>query len=165
MDKKISDLVDELNRIFGEQGYDALEIGGPVSEIHIDQVEKELNVRFPEDYKNFLRVYGSIRFGEEGVYGIIEANPLSEEFQTALGETNRLRSESFMPHGLVVISGSDYMSFVCINTDSTQQTHKLAYYDSEEKSVYAYTHADSFKAFFEQFLSDTISAYTKDVSQ
>jgi hypothetical protein len=162
MDATTLELVQQLNQIFLDQGYGPLDIGGSVSNAQIEEIEAQLSITLPEDYKEFLRKFGSIRFGEEGVYGILKKDPLSLESQTLLGETSHLRAESSMPHGLAVISGNYFTSYVCLNTDSPDnQKHGLVFYDSVQKAVFAYTHANTFSEFFELFLKVNIDAYTK----
>lgn len=68
------------------------EIHGSVSSHIIDSAERELNVVFPKEYKDFLEQYGAVLMNGTEIFGL--PNPEKNDpplFQSVLAETNRLR--------------------------------------------------------------------------
>lgn len=52
-----------------------LEVAGPVDDKHVDSAERHLGVKFPPDYRNFLRNYGAAMGVGFDVAGIAEEIP------------------------------------------------------------------------------------------
>lgn len=79
--------------------------GGPTSVNDILQAENELNVILPEDFKQFIRTYGSGAVGEIIVLGLKEAELVS----TPSFVTESLRFRNELPDG--------YSKFVTVGID------------------------------------------------
>jgi hypothetical protein len=156
-------LLEQLSAAQVRRGGRPVMQGGPIPDSTIEEIERLLEVRFPVDYREFLRRYGAfLDFGGGELFGIWKRWPLSEAGGTVLGETRRARAEG-MPHHLVAISWCGYNQVVCLDTTATDGPH-LAFYSFAER-VYPYEH----QATFPEYLTATIQGrldvcLTADVS-
>ena len=101
--KKIEEIINQYIENEGENEDDNF-IGG-VSDIKISNVEKYLGIKFPEDYRWFLKRYGS--GGIEGVDILgIEKNQVEIEKNTVVFATNQFRKEYDLNSNIVIIEYS-----------------------------------------------------------
>ena len=86
--------------------------GVPFEEIWV--AEGQLNVKFPESYKQFLQRYGSGSFAGEDIYGlgVPETNLPNVVFATDTLRT----SDDFFPVDLVVIQDTGEGDLLCLAT-------------------------------------------------
>jgi hypothetical protein len=158
LNKKIQTLIDELSPALIADGSPRLKTGQTVDLSTIREIETQLGLIIPDDYKDFLQTYGWLGIGDVFVFGIWKDRPNATGGATILGETLRLRQNSNLPHYLLPFFGSEYSSYICINSSPVETAHKLVFFDSETGQVDECTHAKSFGDFLEGFLSDWLQS-------
>ena len=76
--------------------------------------EGELEVTFPDSYREFLRNYGAGSFGVEAVYGL---GVPPDKLPNVVWATEQLRkSDDFFPGDLVVIQDTGQGDILCLAT-------------------------------------------------
>jgi hypothetical protein len=155
---KIQILIDELSPALIADGSPRLKTGRPVDLATIVEIEKQIGINIPNDYQQFLETYGWLGIGDVFFFGIWADNPNATSGATILGETLRLREKCQLPHYLLPFFGSEYTSYVCLNTSPVETPHRVVFFDSETGQIDECTHAKSFGAFLEGFLTDWLES-------
>lgn len=107
---KLESLIEELNK------YKTVEVSPePSSDGSINNVEQALGVKFPTDYRQFLKKYGTIMIGDHSINGIYEDDPELISGETVLGTTRRLRVNNALPGGLVPVFYDAYVRCRCLD--------------------------------------------------
>lgn len=158
MNKKIQNLIEELSPALIADGSPRLKTGQTVDLSKIRDIEEQLGFNIPDDYKDFLQTYGWLGIGDVFIFGIWADRPNATGGATILGETLRLREKSQLPHYLLPFFGSEYSSYICLNTSPVETSHKLVFFDPETSQVDECTHAKSFGDFVEGFLADWLQS-------
>ena len=95
---QMKDRIDALCQAEADCSFD-----GPASPESVKQVEDKLGVRLPDEFRQFLQLFGGggpICFAISGIYG---TSPLEAGGGTVLGDTLLFRSKFNLPSHLVVI--------------------------------------------------------------
>lgn len=100
-----------LYNFIKENYIDALFLGG-IEEKDIYSMEKELNVKFPNSYKWFLK-----NFGQGGIYGINILGSSNGIFTNVIKETKRNRKYYKLKNEYVVIENCDEYVY-CLDTNN-----------------------------------------------
>lgn len=112
--------IQQLIDLIRKEG-DALEFYGPQSDDTIDSVERALGVRFPGEYRDFLRVFGGGGLVDLPISGIWPTNPLDPGRGSVFGDTVRARKDDALPrHYVVVLRDDDTRSLWVIDTGSVR---------------------------------------------
>jgi hypothetical protein len=82
---------------------------GPASAVAIEQAEKQLGVRFPQEYRDFLLRFGALMARGVQIYGIIEGKNDPPLWESVVTVTQRLRG--------VGQAGTERTTFVAISHD------------------------------------------------
>lgn len=90
--------------------------GVPVTEALVEKAEQFLGVRFPPDYREFLRRWGWLGVGPLDVLGITSADFENAGAHDAVWFTADARRRIGLPHHLVVIGDSDGDVYYCLDT-------------------------------------------------
>ena len=101
---------EEISRVIDSHA-DKFDFLGPLHPDKVREAEKELGVKFPRSYKQFLERYGCGDFGRE-IYGI---TPSNSGIPSAVWYTLELRKEGYIPDWMVIVSDEDEYVF-CLDT-------------------------------------------------
>jgi len=107
-------------------------------------VEKELNVRVPEQYAAFLDKYGIYDPPGVEVYGINENLLRYDGVPCVIGVTKKYRKRYGMPHRFLVIQYSGFEDeMICLDTEN-EKVYAISRYLGNREI------ADSFNEWFER---------------
>jgi len=90
--------------------------GRPASDEWIDQAEKYLALRFPEEYRQFLRRWGTLAFGSVEFYGIAGDSFETASVPNGIWYTMKLRREIGLPQHFVVLCNNDGHEYYLLDT-------------------------------------------------
>ncbi|MFD1434310.1 SMI1/KNR4 family protein [Kroppenstedtia eburnea] len=99
MKKELFDKIDERYEMIPEA------FGGPVPESEIDEAEEELRVKLPEEYREFIRRYGSGGVGDAVILGLRQAEFLSTP--SFVKETEAFRNDLPKEYSNMIVIGVD----------------------------------------------------------
>jgi len=104
--KKIKKLVEELEELAELPGKP---FGKPMSPLEIQEIETKLNLKLPQEYKEFLQTFGSL--------SVIRTEPMGG--QEIIPTTLSLRGNypDTFSHNLVVVRGDGYGNYHCVVCD------------------------------------------------
>lgn len=103
-----------------QQDGESLEFFGPQSEAAIASVENALEIKFPSEYRTFLRELGGGGGIDNPFSGILADDPLSERQGSVFGDTMRARKDKLLPKNFIVIY-FDFNSHALWVLDTTAQ--------------------------------------------
>ncbi|MFC4075874.1 SMI1/KNR4 family protein [Salinithrix halophila] len=83
-------------------------IGGPVPKGEIESAEKELGVKLPNDYKEYLHNYGSGGVPQYQILGLRVAEFLSDTEESFVEVTKEFREKLPEPYNKMVVVCVDY---------------------------------------------------------
>lgn len=96
---------------------DRVWIGGPTGEAKIEQAEDALGLRFPPDYREWVRAFGWGGPASLDLYGVDPAEDVvSDQFPSVVRHTLDSRADG-LPAGLLVISSSGDGGVYAIDVD------------------------------------------------
>ena len=104
--ERLRDLVD---------GSDFVDTGTPASEEKIAQAEEFLGLTFPEDYRRFLREWGTLAIGPNEYYGIAGDSFESSSVPNGIWFTAVERREVGLPSSLIVLVSREGDQYVCVD--------------------------------------------------
>ncbi|MBN9693383.1 MAG: SMI1/KNR4 family protein [Verrucomicrobia bacterium] len=90
-----------------EESGTTIEFYGPQSEETIALVEQALGIRFPREYRIFLREFGGGGAVDTPLSGIWPSNPFDAGRGSVFGDTVRARVENGLPERYVVVYRDD----------------------------------------------------------
>jgi antitoxin YobK len=131
---------------------DLADTGAAQSMDAITKAESELGVRFPDDFRTYLRRWGTVSFGPNEYFG------LGSTINDVVSNTLRARSRFDLPACLVIVCDHDGDEFICIDTstESGSDAHVVAWQTStgliDRKRA----------ATFESFLGSDMLAFVAD---
>jgi len=102
---------DEVEKLIQKYKNNGFFTGGTTEE-HIKQVEKQLDVKLPEQYKWFL-----LNYGYGGVLGVNTEGVARNSILTVVEETNRVRKYYKLPKNFIVIENCDEY-YYCLSTEN-----------------------------------------------
>lgn len=159
MCNNIAPLLERLSSIMVDQGDDPVEVAGPATEESIKNIERDLGVNLPEDYRRFLKDFGAFSIADAHFFGVWDEEGKSTSGATVLGETLRLREGSSLPHDFIPFYCPVYDLYVCMNCSPVKSEHEVVYFDSSQ-GIYECKHAKTFVEFVEHYLN----SYIKEIS-
>lgn len=110
----MSRITNQIDRIIKKYEGQACFVGGaPDSEI--EEAQRLLDCRFPEDYRYFLSVYGAGNFGQCEIYGILSQKELNR-IPNGIWATRYLREQYQMPERYIAVAFDGYGRYYCIDT-------------------------------------------------
>jgi len=102
-----------------------LDVSDPVSEELLGQYEKELNISFGDEYKEFLKEFGCLSVEYLEFYGICGNNTSAP---SSIFMTKKMQEDlDFFPNNLVVIFEEGDGTFYCV--DYEDRIHRCSYHD------------------------------------
>lgn len=101
MKKELFDQIDQRYEMVPEA------FGGPVTENEIGKAEKKLKVKLPEEYKEFIRRYGSGGVGDAVIPGLRQAEFLSTpSFTEETGDFRNVLPEEYSSMIVIGVDGA-----------------------------------------------------------
>ncbi len=79
-----------------------------VEAAEVTAAEKEIGVKLPEDFKEFIRRYGGAIVGPFPIYGLRRADPMGDDKSSFLEVTKRFRKDSWPGTDKWVIISMDH---------------------------------------------------------
>ncbi len=149
----------EAKKILSKNSDMIFSIGG-ADEQTISKAEDILSLKFPEDYRAFLKDYGILSIGAEEIYGIVKDDFFNSSVPDAIWYTLIERKEVSMPPYLVVIYDTTIGELFCLNYDKINDNNepKVTSYMAgidEESQTYEVI-ANSFGEFLLERVSNEI---------
>ncbi|MBC1801200.1 SMI1/KNR4 family protein [Listeria booriae] len=123
---------------------------GAIKNEDINKVEKELAIKIPEQYSDFILKYGS-----GGICGVDIEGIEGELGSSMLQATKRYRELGLGNEYIVVYDLGEYV--LCMNTSDTEEDSKV--YSWERTSKKLESRYDSFDDFLEDYFQEAIDNY------
>lgn len=101
---------------FIKQHAELCDIGRAAADERIDAAERFLQVRFPQEYREFLRRWGTLAIGPLEFYGIAGDSFGSSSVPNGIWYTQRKRHELGLPTELVVLYDNNGDELHCLET-------------------------------------------------
>lgn len=101
---------------FLQQRPDILEAGRPASDATINRAESYLGVRFPEEYRQFLKHWGHLAIGPSEFYGLTGDEFEVSSVPNAIWYTKELRHQIGLPKEYVVLYNNNGDEFHLLDT-------------------------------------------------
>lgn len=89
---------------FVEMHQEICDEGHPATDELIEKAERYLDVRFPDDYRAFLKRWGTLSIGPLEFYGICKEDFVNSSVPDAIWYTQRKRQQLGLPKELVILS-------------------------------------------------------------
>ncbi|RFA34211.1 hypothetical protein CAI16_12020 [Virgibacillus dokdonensis] len=156
----LTDYVKAINLIYENE--DILEDFGGVSNDIIEKGERILKVKFPQDYREFLKDFGAITFGATEIYGILKEDFDNSGVPDAVWATLEERKLVDMPHNLVVVYNTEMGELFCLNynvLNGGNEPKITSYYPGFDNKDQRY---EVLYNSFEEFLLDMINDELED---
>ena len=100
---------------------DVADFVGVVSDHEINRAEQDLGVRFPDEYRTFLKKYGCGSLGAEEIFGVgVRPVGIPSAVWATLEQRN---AELDFPPSYVVIYNAGLGELFCLDTKNEQQGH------------------------------------------
>lgn len=115
------------------------EYSDPATKESIKQAEELIGRQFPEEYREFLRTFGTLTFGSTEIKGILQNQPEIEEEGSVAGLYLEYVQDELIPGYLVSIyslgDGEEYcLNYNQLNRDGDPKI--TAYFPSPEEDYY-----------------------------
>lgn len=85
----------------------------------VKKAEKRLNLSFPKSYRDFLLKFGTMNFGSEEFYGIVQEDFDNSSVPDAIWYTLRERLDSGLPDNLFIIYDTGSEEVFCLDFNRT----------------------------------------------
>ncbi len=108
--------------------------GKPADEELIKKAEQFLGVRFPMDYREFLRRWGSLAIGPLEFYGIAGEDFKDSAIPNGIWYTNRKRKQVNLPWELVVLYDNNGDELYCLDT-SNRDDSRIVVWDVRTRRI------------------------------
>ncbi|MGI9280221.1 MAG: SMI1/KNR4 family protein [Endozoicomonas sp.] len=126
---------------------------GSASSDQINKLEKILEVKLPESFRQFLSEYGGGGIIDAEISGIEDNHAALDNGGTVFGDTLTAREDYELPENLIVVFFKDYEICWCLDSSSTDNSgeypvvsYNLFHHKVDNKI------ADSFSDFFKDYL-------------
>ena len=133
-------------------------VGDPVPDDLIQKAEAFLGVRFPDDYRAFLKKWDTLALGPIEIYGVTSDSFESGSVPNGIWLTNRKRVQLSMPNHLVILASNEGVEYFCLDTSDPKRS-EVVIFDVGSRQVRA-TRADSL---FEFILNETDGVFDEQV--
>ncbi len=158
MKKDISSITEEIKNYSSS----VLTTFGKVEESEITQLEDEIGLRLPEDFRFFLTVLNGFELGGFTVYGIHPNNLENDLLENYLWELNE--ADNPITKNLLPISPDYSGNHYCLDLDTMSEDRKQCDVVFWQHDYYNYTKTDkpdieenSFLAFIKNLYSEIIN--------
>jgi len=108
---------EKLKRIVGDNS-DIVDVGSPASDDAVHSAEKYLSISFPEDYKLFLKTWGTLAIGPREYYGIAGSDFENSSVPNGIWFTSKKRAQLDLPNNLIVVCDNDGVEYLCIDINN-----------------------------------------------
>lgn len=106
--------LDQIDRII-KKYEEYTDFYGPVSDSRIEEEEEALGLKFPMDYRHFLKNYGAGDFESCEIYGIVPEKD-TKCIPNGMWATACLREKKQMPQEYIAIAFDGFGDYYCIDT-------------------------------------------------
>ena len=110
--------------------------GRPVTDELIEKAERYLDVRFPDDYRAFLKRWGTLSIGPLEFYGICNEDFVNTSVPDAIWYTQRKRQQLGLPKELVILYDNNGVEYYCLDT-STAENSRIVAWDTHLRKIRA----------------------------
>ncbi len=107
---------------FVVQNQDISDAGRPATDDLIGKAEQFLDLRFPNDYREFLKRWGTLAIGPLEFYGITGDAFDSSSVPNAIWLTNRKRQQLGLPKELVILYDNNGVEYYCLDTSNAEES-------------------------------------------
>lgn len=107
---------------FVEDHQDVSDVGRPASDDLIEKAERFLQVRFPRDYRAFLKRWGTLAVGPLEFYGITGDAFESSSIPNAIWFTHVKRQQLGLPNQLVILYDNNGVEYYCLDTSDVEKS-------------------------------------------
>lgn len=104
---------------FIEKNREVCDVGRPATEKLIDKAEEYLGVQFPDDYREFLKKWGSLSIGPLEFYGICKDDFINSSVPDAIWYTQQKRQQLGLLKEVVIVCENNGVEFYCLDTSSS----------------------------------------------
>ncbi len=133
LNKEVYLTFNEIKKIIERNKEEVLFISGGLSDVDIFEMEKELGVRFPIEYRMFLKEYGA-----SSVLGITIFGVAAPPYPSVVEITKEYRRYGLPKNYVVYENCDEYVNCIDVDYDSAKYggtiswsyVDKIAYYDS-----------------------------------
>lgn len=101
---------------FIEHRSDICRVGRGSSDALVQRSEQILGLQFPDEYREFLKRWGTLRMGYFQIYGIAGANLESPAVPNGIWLTQRKRDHVGLPVSLIVLCDNEGDQLWCLET-------------------------------------------------
>ena len=135
-----------------------VDVSGPKDEELIRKAEDHLGVKFPSSYREFLKKWGTLGFGPDEFYGVIDGDFEASSVPDAVWFTAKKRRELQLPHELVPVFNADGDEYYCLDTSRLDESGEcpVVIWDVATRQVIG-DKAATFSEFLWARLSDFVS--------
>lgn len=134
---------------------DICDAGKPATDELIGKAEAYLNVRFPADYREFLKRWGTLAIGPLEFYGITGPEFESSAVPNAVWLTNIKRKQLALPRELIILYDNNGAEYYCLDTSSATST--VVVWDIHSRQVSSVKAASLF-----EFIINETSDFVQD---
>jgi antitoxin YobK len=140
MGMRFEPMLEVLSGLFKDH-QDLIDIGQPASDSKISKCEDRLNLKFPDEFKEYLAKWGQLSFGPHDYLGIDDG-----PFDIVLW-TEKARDRYKLPNNFLVVCDRDGDESVCLDTDKdSSRRFRIIVWDNINREV-SRIRSDSFQSF------------------
>jgi antitoxin YobK len=112
---------------FVRQNKGICDAGRPASDELINKAERFLDLRFPNDYREFLKRWGTLAIGPLEFYGITGDTFESSSVPNAIWFTAVKRQQLGLPKELVILYDNNGVEYYCLDTSHAEKSRVVAW--------------------------------------
>ena len=154
MSDAIVEAVEKARRIFPR-----VRVTGPVEDTDIEALEKLIGASVPEDYRFFLKNYGTFGFYGLEVYGLIQGNLEGKGPPNAFFMTETDLRDGAIPEGSVVIGVTGFGPVYLLDCRGDGAVSEWNYSEDKDETAESYI---SFTDFFTSKVDVYLDDYIKE---
>lgn len=121
---------------FVETNQEICDVGRPANDDLIEKAERYLDVRFPDDYRAFLRRWGTLSIGPLEFYGICKDDFVNSSVPDAIWYTQRKRQQLGLPKELVILYDNNGVEYYCLDTSAAEKS-RIVVWDTHLRKIRA----------------------------
>ena len=118
--------------------------GRPATDELIEKAERYLDVQFPDDYRAFLKRWGTLSIGPLEFYGICNEDFVNTSVPDAIWYTQRKRQQLGLPKELVILYDNNGVEYYCLDTSAAENSRIVAW-DTHLRKIRAIKAASLFE--------------------
>ncbi|NTS77888.1 SMI1/KNR4 family protein [Catenovulum sp. SM1970] len=144
----MSTKIDSAIRMMEQSGEEILVHGGASEEL-ILAAESRLGIKFPQDYRYFLRKYGALCFESEEFYGLTKYGLQSKSIPCAIFATESAIKLGDISNKMIKVKSTGYGPIFCIDLTGEYENSpvvetELSFKREDRKHLVAQCFADFF---------------------